>query len=49
MGSRGKPKRGGAKVAVIAGAATALVGAAGYGAYDLMGDSSATDSKPCPG
>ncbi|MGF6943707.1 hypothetical protein BKA18_003499 [Streptomyces auratus] len=33
----------------MAGAATAPVGAAGYGAYDRMGDSSATVSKPCPG
>ncbi|MFI6770754.1 hypothetical protein [Streptomyces sp. NPDC050355] len=51
MGSRGfKPKRSGAKVAVIAGAIAATVGAGGYGAYSLMStsDSASGENQPAP-
>ncbi|MGP4002585.1 penicillin-binding transpeptidase domain-containing protein [Streptomyces sp. 8N706] len=43
--------RSGGKVAVIGGVVAAMMGAAGYGAYALMGspaDESASDAKPAP-
>ncbi|WP_432097408.1 penicillin-binding transpeptidase domain-containing protein [Streptomyces sp. bgisy100] len=50
MGSRGKPKRSSAQVAVIAGAIAATVGAGGYGAYSLMSssDTASGENRPAP-
>ncbi|MBL1093436.1 MULTISPECIES: penicillin-binding transpeptidase domain-containing protein [Streptomyces] len=48
MVSRGKSKRSGAQVAVIAGAIAATVGAGGYGAYSLMSTSDTASGKNQP-
>ncbi|MFI1157009.1 penicillin-binding transpeptidase domain-containing protein [Streptomyces sioyaensis] len=49
MGSRAKPKRSGAKIAVIAGAIAATTGVAGYGVYSLVrNDPASGENRPAP-